>query len=423
MNKGNKILSEVSVLLIAIIVVFSTGAISANTYEIQTKKMAQSKVTCISTSAPLEDGILSEGFEEGKMPPTDWQHIAYSNNTWDIGVYGYAHSGVYGAYCHYGFEGDPQNEWLISPVLDFSSMNNIVLYFWWKSSYYWMVEEDNFDVFVKVRVNEGDWDTLWVSGDIGNFTDWTWYNTTFGAPISLDDYEGESNVQIAWHFYGEDTADFALDDILIIGIESVPILEFNEFKGGGLSNSVLLENIGHETAYNITWSMKITNGSLLSIPITLFFPMEKKGIITSLDPHEWEMIRIPMIGLGRATITFNCKYTIIPDSLRGEVDVEGFQEGNTSGLFILFNTNIPQPTITWVKIDDYQYIGSDTVDLEYGVLQLHQVRVHDSDSSDILFQASCSFDGTKGTLKECHITKDIVTSGNAYWEVELYNNQ
>ena len=160
--------------------------------------------------------MLTQGFEEGIMPPTGWTNTSSSNKTWDISTT--AHSGSYGAICWYGYEGNPQDEWLISEPIDLSARKNIQLSFWWKSSYYWMVTEDNFDVFVKVSTDGGtSWDTVWVSGDIGEFETWEWYDTTFGEPIDLSAYAGNSSVLIAWDFVGEDTAAFYLDDIVLTG--------------------------------------------------------------------------------------------------------------------------------------------------------------------------------------------------------------
>ena len=125
-----------------------------------------------------------------------------------------------------------------------------------------------------------------------------------------------------------------------------------------------------------------------------------------------------MFGLGRATVNIGYQYTINGPSGSG-VDVRGVREVNVRGLFIFLRI-VQQPTRTWVKIDldDIEYERSHdppydkVVKFYFDVLQYHNVRVHDSDSSDILFQGSCSFNGESGTLKESFITKGIVKSGN-----------
>jgi hypothetical protein len=205
-------------------------------------------------------------------------------------------------------------------------------------------------------------------------------------------------------------------------IEPLPILEFKDLKGGLPGISVVLENTGNVTANNIEWLVEISEGSLLSFNITLFVPIISKGTIDELGPHQGETINIPlMFGLGQATITFNCKYTIKTNSLRDDVDVEVKQEGRDQSAVIV-HTFPPgeQPTIEWKRIDNYEYIGENEVVLNYGdnILSKHNVRCH-SVLSKVKFMSSCSFTGGVGILNEGHITEDIVTSGDAYWEVEI----
>ena len=160
-------------------------------------------------------GPLSEGFEEGTMPPTGWERVATSTPTWEVTTDpDYVHSGGYGAVCEWGYNPfSPQDEWLISRPLNMSLWSNTTLTFWWKSSYVWMVDPyDNFDVFVKVSADCGrNWDTVWTSGEIGEFTGWKWYEAT----IDISAYEENSSVLIAWNYVGDDGHDFVLDDIVI----------------------------------------------------------------------------------------------------------------------------------------------------------------------------------------------------------------
>ena len=204
-------------------------------------------------------------------------------------------------------------------------------------------------------------------------------------------------------------------------IKPVPMLEFKDIKGGLPGISVVLENTGNVTAFDIEWSIKITEGSFLSMNMTLFLPIITKGKIDELGPHQGEKINIPlMFGLGRATVTFNCKYTIETNSIRGEIDAEGKQEWRDQSAVVL-HTFPPeeQPTREWKPIESYTYIGSDQVLLKYqDILSKHNVRVH-SVLSKPKFTSTCSFTDGTGILTEGHITEDIVTSGDAYWEVEI----
>ena len=203
-------------------------------------------------------------------------------------------------------------------------------------------------------------------------------------------------------------------------IEPVPILEFKDLKGGIPGISVVLENIGDVTANDIEWSIEISEGSLLSMNMTLFLPIISGGTIDELGPHQGETINIPLLfGLGQATVTFDCKYTIKTNSLRSDVDVEVKQEGRDQSAVILHK--FPpgeQPAIEWKEIESSDYIGDSEVLLHYGgILNMHNVRV--LSGSEVKFMSSCKFTDGSGVLNEGHITEDIVTSGDAKWEVEL----
>ena len=372
-----------------------------------------------------EGKIESEDFEKDKMPPYGWQHHVNSNNTWDVKEGGfYAHSGSFGAVCHAGPMGEPQDEWLISSVMNFSSMDNIVLSFWWKSDYDKMVEQDNFDVFVKVSVDNGSsWDTVWTSGDIGDFTSWEWYNTSLGVAISLDDYEDKSSVLVAWQFYGENTSDFIIDEILIVGIKKVPVLNLENIKGGLGKIKGDLENSGDVSPESIGWKTEIV------LPDGGFLRQLFRGLLFIPKQKEWETtytdFKMNMFGLGRATVNISYIYTVLNTS-EYVVDVEGFRQLDVRGLFVFLNI-IEQPSRPWVKIESQNVVYEEDqgppvnkfVKLYYGVKNMHIVRVVDADSSDILFQGACCFDGEVGVLSEGFITKGIVKSDNAYWEVEL----
>ena len=78
-----------------------------------------------------------------------------------------------------------------------------------------------------------------------------------------------------------------------------------------------------------------------------------------------------------------------------------------------------QPESKWERIESSDYIGENEVLLQYGdILSKHNVRVH-SYLSKVKFMSSCSFTDGAGVLNEGHLTEDIVTSGDAYWEVEI----
>jgi hypothetical protein len=127
-----------------------------------------------------------------------------------------------------------------------------------------------------------------------------------------------------------------------------------------------------------------------------------------------------MFGLGSAMVNISYEYTVLNKSGKN-IDVEGNRLIDVRGFFV-FQKIVQQPSKNWVEIDSFEYREGPVKHVELihkGIRTWHNVRVRDSDSSDILFQGSCSFDGESGVLDEGFITKGTVDSGNAYWEVEL----
>lgn len=421
MIKGNKILIKANILLIVVILILSTGAATANTLEKHTKPITRSKSNYEPTIAHLGVEILSEGFEDGEMPPPGgWYTIdKHPTDNWDIvdnDTYPqFVHSGDYAGWVNW----DDQNssdEWLVSPDIDLTEFDEVTLVFWAEADTNWP------GATVELHVLGDDLDDIiWDLIEDENWDNFTYREMVF----DLSEYTSQI-ISIAWRYVGFDGQSFGLDDILIFEeelIPPVPVLNITNIIAGTGKLTAELKNNGDVTAKDIVWETYVINvgGGLLRkfIQGYLFFPKIGEGTIPSLGPGNTTEFNINMLGFGFTTVSFNLKYTI--QNLRnGDVDVEVFQEENILGLFVfLDNELIPQPDRTWVKINDPYYTGTDTVELPHEILQLHQVRVHDAGSTEILFQSSCSFNGTTGILQEGHITKDIVMSGNAYWEVEL----
>ncbi len=162
--------------------------------------------------------LLFEGFEGGTVPPPDWTAVVNNAYTWEIDSYD-PYEGSYNASCFYdeAYTGT-QDEWLISPVIDFGG-GKYVLDFWWLGSYYWSVDPyDNCDFEVWISLDGGtSWTMmLWSENDAGIFDNWTWYN----AVVDLSFFKDESNVKLGFHYYGYDGAQFSLD---AIGLNPAPL--------------------------------------------------------------------------------------------------------------------------------------------------------------------------------------------------------
>lgn len=115
----------------------------------------------------------------------------------------------------------PQDQWIKSPVFNFSSLSAPQITFFWNMSYYWGVTpNDNYNMFLKGTTDGTTWTTLWT--EPATFTDWTYYDTT----ISLAAYAAASYFQFAFEYVGTDGAAFYLDDITIDNITSINESEF-----------------------------------------------------------------------------------------------------------------------------------------------------------------------------------------------------
>ncbi|MFH2036263.1 MAG: GEVED domain-containing protein [Candidatus Zixiibacteriota bacterium] len=162
------------------------------------------------SSAPLRNPkatILGEDFE-GAFPPTGWTLVTTHTDTmtWyqdDFDPY----SGVYNVDCKYDELLVPQDEWMITPSMDFSAATtDLNITFWWNMSYYWGIDPyDNYDIQLYSIVGI-DTTLLWTE-PTEVFENFVWYE----AAVSLFDYVGEADVKLAWRYVGVDGAQAGID--------------------------------------------------------------------------------------------------------------------------------------------------------------------------------------------------------------------
>jgi len=153
---------------------------------------------------------LSEGFESG-VPPAGWT-LNDTNPAFSWGTNNFnPHGGLYSAQVTYDPDLVPQNEDLITPVLDLTSATNPRLIFWFNMSYYWGVDpENNYDF--NVGITDGTTTTpLWSETELGVFVNWEWNEVI----IDLTAYAGTNNMQIVFNYTGIDGAALDIDDVLI----------------------------------------------------------------------------------------------------------------------------------------------------------------------------------------------------------------
>ncbi len=213
--------------------------------------------------------ILTEGFEGGTMPPAGWTHIQYNPvETWETLTVD-PHSGIYHADCQYDSTyTDVQDEWLISPSMDFTGYDEVYLSFWWFMSYYWGVSPyDNYDTNVYVSTDSGgNWTLVWNEDSIGTFYSWTYYDATFGTHVDLSAYNTYTDVIIGFQYEGWDGAETGIDDInvygVIIGADDVGVTSIDApatgTATGPITPEVTVENFGSAAQTDVPVTMDIT---------------------------------------------------------------------------------------------------------------------------------------------------------------------
>jgi hypothetical protein len=199
---------------------------------------------CVSDAGILPLGFnfaktaaLTESFESF-VPPSSlngWTINNYNiSYTWDTASFLPA-TGLRNMHCLYDDNLLQQNEWLITPLLDFSPCTSVSVQFYWNGSKYWSIYPyDNCDLNLKCSTDGGStWSApLWSEEtDTTNYVNWTWYQVTVPVPAAA----GCANVKFAFQYYGLDGAEFSIDDVLIDTIGGIFV--------GKHDNSLLQENI------------------------------------------------------------------------------------------------------------------------------------------------------------------------------------
>jgi hypothetical protein len=170
--------------------------------------------TFTTTCLPLSDFPFTEDFSGPAFPPLCWsQTVTNTNATWIPNLA----LGVPNARVPWDYN---QDEWLISPVFDFSGLSFINLKFDWMTSYAWSVDpNNNIDLNCKITTDGGlSWQPLWSEHDEGVFPNFIWQTTT----LDLTNYAGQPNVMIAWQYVGNDGADVHITNVEIFEVPCDP---------------------------------------------------------------------------------------------------------------------------------------------------------------------------------------------------------
>jgi len=215
---------------ILLIVVLIAGALSAqeNTSRFSQKPSNSPEIVLKDIQATL----LTEDFEGTTFPPTDWTVNNFHSDptcNWHREDDG---TGNFVAQCLYA-DVNMMQERITSPAMNFSTEAGITLSFAFYTSFYWFVDPyDGADVTVEVSVDGGTtWTPIWQEEDYGTFENWTWYDVT----LPLTAYEGQSSVLISFYYYGNDGAQFMLDNVVVASTTNI---EENEISLNVFPNPV-----------------------------------------------------------------------------------------------------------------------------------------------------------------------------------------
>jgi len=167
--------------------------------------------------------ILDESFQTSTFP-TGWIHNTTNPSaTWHVEYDEYlSHSPSYCAVCYNNIHS--QDEWLITPSLDFKNYTIIRLSFFWMTDYWIASYDDKCDLNVSISTDGGNtWEeSVWCEDKYANneYDCWNWNDADLGNHIELSTYNNESNVKIRFQYFSEEGINGCqmwLDDILIYG--------------------------------------------------------------------------------------------------------------------------------------------------------------------------------------------------------------
>ncbi|NPD45282.1 MULTISPECIES: T9SS type A sorting domain-containing protein [unclassified Lentimicrobium] len=154
-----------------------------------------------------------EGFENGNLGCFSVQQSNEEDTWYYTPAAGFIepHSGE--GHARIGYNVNPQDEYLISPVFNLAYTGFPQLSFWWALSYnYSVAPNDNYDLIVEVTTNGGlTWTPIWDETMVGEFENWVYYE----AFIDISAYSDEDSFQFAFHYIGADGAAAYIDDIIL----------------------------------------------------------------------------------------------------------------------------------------------------------------------------------------------------------------
>ena len=266
------------------------------------------------TYLPLKTSLFSEGFEGTTFPPTGWTKTntdATTSYQWIQTSASHQHGGTYCAGVHWDPTLAQQNEWLITPTLNLTSLTIPMLNFWWSMSYYWGVSpNNNYDFKVKVSSDGGtNWNIIWTEDSAGVFSDFLYYKQT----INLSAYDTCTNFKIAFQYIGSNGYNLYIDDISVSDLPANN-LEFTEIWPGYVTNTAPFLYDGYS---------QIPFGQ--SFPVTMLADIKNYGSATQTN------IALHLKELGSGTIGNSALYPSLISMAHDTLEVDTFYTINSAG--------------------------------------------------------------------------------------------
>jgi hypothetical protein len=169
-----------------------------------------------STKSTTTLSVLDEGFEGATFPPANWTKVTGTSNAtyqWTVGTAAQSQTGSKCARVLWQSPPTAQNEWLISPSVNLTTITNPVLEFGWSMSYDYAVSPyDNYDFRVKVSTNGGTtWTTVFTEDSVAAFGEFVYKL----ASLKLTNYATATDFKVAFQYEGNDGYNLFVDNVFI----------------------------------------------------------------------------------------------------------------------------------------------------------------------------------------------------------------
>ena len=299
--------------------------------------------------------FFEENFNSTQLPSTWTVQQSNPRESWKVIEMA---SGL-AAGVEYDDDLENQNEWLISPSLNFAEVNQNFYTLKFKAGFsaYWSINPyDHYDMFVKVSTDNGaTWNQIWTETDLANIA------PNFGLNnITLDvsQYASQSNVKFAFVYEGADGAGFYVDDVLVEASAEAPPVVIDYCAPG--------EYFFVEAITNVTFA-GINNTTSASSTVSHEYFLNLVGNVEQGETYE---IRLS----GNTEGDFENKFHVFIDWNQNgsfeeneHIEIEGFLENSTGtdGVFLSQNIVVPEDAVlgnTRMRVKKYYYFDETDYD-------------------------------------------------------------